>query len=252
VSIRTVADSMECVAGLAEAAARHGVRFGVLVECETGLERCGVVGVGAGLRLARTIADSPHLSFDGLMTYPPRGQTISVAAILSEMSRELAAIGLPPAIVSIGGTPDMYRADEYRVATEHRPGTYIYGDRCTVAAGVGTYDDCALTVVATVVSSPTSDRAIIDAGSKTLTSDLMGQEGYGYIKEYPDVRIIGLSEEHGHLDLRGADKRPRIGERITIIPNHACVVSNLHDRLFIDDGSGNLEVLAVDCRGMVR
>jgi D-serine deaminase-like pyridoxal phosphate-dependent protein len=109
----------------------------------------------------------------------------------------------------------------------------------------------ALTVVATVVSVPTADRAIIDAGSKTVTSVLMGQTDYGHIREYPEIRIVGLSEEHGHLDMRKSVARPKIGERITIIPNHACVASNLHDRVYVHDGDGVLDILRVDCRGSV-
>lgn len=251
ITIRTVADSAEGVAGLAAAAEKHKVGFGVLVECETGLKRCGVVDVATGLELARQIAGARYLSFDGLMTYPPRNQPESVGGILSEMKRRLASIGLAPAVVSIGGTPDMYHAERYRAGTEHRPGTYIYSDRSMVACGVGTHDDCALTVVATVVSAPEADRAIIDAGSKTITSDLMGFRDYGLVREYPDARIVGLSEEHGHLDLKDCAARPRIGERVTIIPNHACVVSNLHDRVFVHDGDGRLDTLVVDCRGTV-
>src|SRR5690606_30594117 len=118
-------------------------------------------------------------------------------------------------------------------ATEHRPGTYIYMDRSQVARNVGTWADCALTVLATVVSRPTEDRAIIDAGSKALTSDTLGLTGFGLIEAYPEAVITGLSEEHGTLDLSRCTDKPRIGDTVRIIPNHACVVSNLFDRVHL-------------------
>ena len=102
-------------------------------------------------------------------------------------------------------------------------------------------EDCALRVVATVVSRPTGDRAILDAGSKSLTSDLArGAEGHGLIVEYPEAQIVMLSEEHGHVDLSACAERPRIGEVVTVIPNHACVVSNLVDAVVVHR-SGTIE-----------
>src|SRR5690606_15971851 len=155
------------------------------------------------------------------------GQVEANAAWLAAAKLALTAAGLPPAAVSNGGTPDLWRAHEVTAATEHRPGTYIYMDRFQVAKGVGSFDDCALTVLATVVSRPTEDRAIIDAGAKALTSDLLGLTGHGYIEAYPGAVVVGLSEEHGTIDLSACADKPKIGEKLRIIPNHACVVSNL-------------------------
>jgi D-serine deaminase-like pyridoxal phosphate-dependent protein len=203
------------------------------------------------LALARTIAAAPGLAFAGLMTYPAAGKVEANAAWLSETVALLTCDGLAPRIVSNGGSPDLWRAGEVSAATEHRPGTYIYLDLYQVAKGVGGLEDCALNVLATVVSRPTPDRAIIDAGSKALTSDTLGMEGFGRVVEYPDAIIRSLSEEHGSIDLTNCAAKPVVGERIRIIPNHACVVSNLFDRVALVKADGSVDMQKVDARGRV-
>jgi D-serine deaminase-like pyridoxal phosphate-dependent protein len=186
------------------------------------------------------------------MTYPPKGETAATRAWLEAALQALDRAGLSHGIVSVGGTPDMYRAGELGVSTEHRPGTYVYSDRYMVAHGIGTFDDCALTVVSTVVSRAAPDRGVIDAGSKTLSSDPMGLEGHGMLREAPRARLAGLSEEHGHLDLADSPERPRVGDRVTIVPNHACAVSNLHDEIVAHRGGRVERVFKVAARGKVR
>lgn len=251
VNISVTADSTETVEGLSRTFADAAKPLTVLVECDTGMGRCGVQTPVAALALAEKIANSAGLAFGGLMTYPAAGQVEANAAWLSAARVALSAAGLPATVVSNGGTPDLWRAHEVTAATEHRPGTYIYMDRFQVAKGVGSFDDCALTVLATVVSRPTEDRAIIDAGSKALTSDTLGMAGFGLIEAYPDAVISGLSEEHGTVDLSRCATRPVIGETLRIIPNHACVVSNLFDRVTLVSGNAVVETVAVDARGRV-
>ena len=94
-----------------------------------------------------------------------------------------------------------------------------------------TLDTCALRIFATVVSRPTPERGILDAGSKTLSSDLHGLDGHGYICEYPEAKIYALSEEHGHVDFSACARKPEIGERVSIIPNHCCTVTSLFDQM---------------------
>ena len=248
VNLSVTADSAETVEGLSATFAGSGKPLTVLVECDTGMGRCGVQTPAAALALAEKIANSPGLLFGGLMTYPAAGQVEANAAWLAAARIALTAAGLPPAVVSNGGTPDIWRAHEVTAATEHRPGTYIYMDRYQ---GVGTYADCALTVLATVVSRPTPDRAIIDAGSKALTSDLLGMTGFGLIEAYPEAVIVGLSEEHGPVDLTACASRPAIGDRLRIIPNHSCVVSNLFDAVHLVRGDELVETVTVAARGRV-
>ena len=251
IDIKVTADSAQTVAGLSTTFASSAKPLTVLVECDTGMGRCGVQTPADAVALAQTITASPGLTFGGLMTYPAAGQVEANAAWLAAARLALTDAGLTPAIVSNGGTPDIWRAHEVTAATEHRPGTYIYMDRFQVAKGVGGFEDCALTVLATVVSRPSENRAIIDAGSKALTSDLLGMTGFGLIEQYPEAVIVGLSEEHGTIDLTNCARKPAIGDKLRIIPNHACVVSNLFDEVHLISGDRVVEKVAVAARGRV-
>jgi len=247
-----VTDSAEVADGIAQAAGAAGVRIELLVECDTGTGRCGVQSAQEAAALAERVASTRGVSFGGLMVYPEKGKVERTRAWLAAALAALSRSGLEARTVSVGGTPDMYRAHELEHSTEHRPGTYIYSDRAIAAAGVGTLDDAALRVVATVVSRPTADRAILDAGSKTLTSDLLGFSDHGVILEYPKASIVRLNEEHGIVDLSNSPERPRIGERVTIVPNHCCVVSNLFDSVYAVSDGRVLREIPVAARGMVR
>ena len=251
--IKVVADSAEAVDGLSATMFHAGLILPVLVECDTGAGRCGVTTPEAARALAETIDRSPGLAFRGLMTYPLRNATAMVQVWLEEAIDLCKSAGLDVAVVSNGGTPDLYRAHEVTAATEHRPGTYIYSDRSQVEInGFGTWDDCALAVHATVVSHPAAERCVIDAGSKSLSSDLLGLQHYGRIVEHPDWEIRGLSEEHGHVHVPRGAVAPKIGERVAIIPNHVCVVSNLTDRVHaVRQGKVEM-VYAVAARGKVQ
>ncbi len=251
VQLAVTADSEATVNGLAAAFRKQPKSLIVLVECDTGAGRCGVQSPQEAVALAKLIEASEGLKFAGFMTYPKNGGISENEAFLSAAKQLALDAGLDPRIISNGGSPDMWRAHEVTTATEHRPGTYIYMDRFQVAKGVGSFDDCALTVLATIVSRPTGNRAIIDAGSKSLTSDTLGMEGFGRIVEYPDAVITSLSEEHGTIDLSACGNKPQIGERVRIIPNHACVVSNLFDKVNLISGDEVVEIADVAARGRV-
>jgi D-serine deaminase-like pyridoxal phosphate-dependent protein len=133
---------------------------------------------------------------------------------------------------------------------ELRVGTYVYGDRACIANGSVPLDDCALRVVATVVSRPTRDRAIIDAGSKTLTSDLaVDQTGLGQLVEHPEAAIYALNEEHGYVDVSACAEPPGIGDRVTVIPNHACTTANMHDQAVLHRAGEIVDVVPTAARG---
>lgn len=250
-ALEVSADSAPVVDGLAEAFAGTGRPLPVLVECDTGARRCGVQTPEAARELALRIAAAPALRLGGLMTYPAKGAPDRAAAFLAEAKALIEAAGVAVPKVSSGGTPDMWRAHEHAVVTEYRVGTYIYNDLMEVACGAASLEDCALTVLTTVVSRPTPDRAILDAGSKSLTSDLNGQTGYGRIVEHPEAVIYGLSEEHGHVDLTACPTRPALGQKVRVVPNHACPVSNLFDRIVTVRGDRVEGSLAVAARGRV-
>lgn len=228
IDVQVTVDSSFTAQGLSEAADAAGVVLPVLVEFDSGLERCGMQTPAAASELAQEIDWLPGLRFAGLMCYPSNE---TVGPFVRETRRLLAAAGLDLEKVSGGGSPVAWRAQEFPEVTEHRAGMYVYGDRYGIEHGANTLEQCALHIVTTVVSRPTADRGILDAGSKTLSSDQMGLAGHGLILEYPDAVIYKLSEEHGHVDFSACPEKPAIGERVTVIPNHGCAVGNLFNQM---------------------
>jgi D-serine deaminase-like pyridoxal phosphate-dependent protein len=226
-------DSEDLLPGLA------GADVGVLVECDTGLGRTGVQSPDAAAALAHAIARTDGLRFAGFLTYPVLpGASEFLAAAVAQTDLEVQTI-------STGGTPTMWSAHELvPLVTEYRVGNYAFYDRKSVAAGAATLDDVALTVHATVVSRPTSGRAILDAGSKALTSDPGPDELFGEILEAPGSRIVELNEEHAYVEV-GPGDRLELGQRVRVVPNHACVVVNLFDELHVEPEG----VWRVDARG---
>jgi D-serine deaminase-like pyridoxal phosphate-dependent protein len=250
VALSVTADSPDTVAGYAATMLGRARPLTVLVECDTGGGRCGVQSAAQALALARQIAMAPGLRFGGLMTYPARGKPVETDRWLADAKALLEQAGLAVPRITAGNSPDMWHEGDL-VVTERRPGTYIYFDRSQVAFGAARFDECALTVLATVVSRPTPTRAVIDAGSKSLSSDTLGLTGFGVIQGREDIAIAGLSEEHGVIQLPEPSDWPRIGDRLHIIPNHVCVVSNLFDAVHVVDGAGEVERVPVAARGRV-
>jgi D-serine deaminase-like pyridoxal phosphate-dependent protein len=249
VRMSVTADSDVTVRGLAAAAQRAGVTLPVLVEFDTGGSRCGVQSPQAAADLARLIAGSEGLRFGGLMTYPSNANTGVFVRATTDL---LAPDGIPIERVSGGGTANMWHAHECPEVNEYRAGMYIFGDRKVISAGAMTLEECAFKVLTTVVSRPTADRGILDGGSKTFSSDLLGLEGHGLILEYPDARFYSMSEEHGHVDFAACARKPAIGERVTVIVNHCCPVANLFNQL-VGVRAGQVEVVwPVAARGMVQ
>lgn len=250
VNLSVVADNEVVVAGLAAKFTEPDRPLGVFVECDTGANRCGVQSKEHALVLARLIEQAPGLTFEGLMTYPPAGHVNQVADWLGDAKSYLEEAGLTIRHVSGGGSPDMWHAHQNPHVTDYRIGTYIYNDRSLVERGVCEWSDCALTVLATVVSTPTSHRAIIDAGSKVLTSDLLGLDGYGHVLGRPELKIDQLSEEHGRI-ISDIPHGLSVGERVRIVPNHCCVVSNMLEKISLVRGETFLNEERVTARGLV-
>jgi len=249
INISVTADSAFVIHGLSNAAGQAGLTLTVLIECDMGAQRCGVQSPQEAAELARLIGGLPNLHFGGLVTYPTNEH-------LDNFVRQTRSLikddGLQIERVSGGGTPAMWQAHTHPELTEHRAGIYVYGDRLSLRSGAVTLDTCALRVFTTVVSRPTPDRGILDAGSKSLSMDLHGLEGYGYICEYPEARIYSLSEEHGHVDFSACSRKPEIGEHVSIIPNHCCTVTCLFDEV-VGARDDEVEVTwQVAARGTVR
>jgi D-serine deaminase-like pyridoxal phosphate-dependent protein len=248
--LAVVADNEAVVRGLSEAGRRHGRDVPLLIECDTGFGRNGVQSPEAARELARFAMNLPRIRFEGLMTFPNKAPGTN--DFLTRALDLFEAEGIPVPVVSGGGSPALRTLDDFPMMTEHRAGTYVYNDVMMVSAGAATWDDCAMYVRATVVSRPTEDRAIIDAGSKVLTREQYTVKDFGRVVEYPDAAVANVSEEHGMVDLSRSAKKPKVGEVINVIPNHCCVVSNMVDEVYgLRDG--NVEVVwPVAARGKVQ
>jgi D-serine deaminase-like pyridoxal phosphate-dependent protein len=253
-------DSAEALRGLAEAARASGRPVGVLVEVDAGMGRVGVQSAEDAVALARAVADADGVEYRGIMFYPGHvrerveQQDAGIRTLSDRVGRTLdalAAAGVAPAVVSGGSTPTFWRSHEIAGLTEVRPGTSIFNDRTTAEIGACAWDDCAYSVLATVVSTAVPGQAVVDAGSKALSREEIRADaaGFGALLDRPEVVVKGVSEEHGLLDLSGTDWRPRIGERVRIVPNHVCVSVNLQERMYGVRGGEVVEVWDVAARG---
>jgi D-serine deaminase-like pyridoxal phosphate-dependent protein len=250
--IMVVADNVDMLEGLSFAAQNGGRTLDVLVEFDTGAGRNGSASPAATLALAQAIDRSQGLRLAGLMTYPPAFERQAVANAIAEMKQQLLGAGLPCERVSSGGSRDLWDASGFDDVTEYRAGTYIYNDRSLVAVKACTWEDCAETVLATVVSAPSSDRAIVDAGTKALTSDLLGLEGYGIVRALGDAKIYNANEEHGYLDTSKASRKVKVGETLKVLMNHTCPVNNLFDKVVFTRKNEVLGAMRIDARGKVQ
>jgi D-serine deaminase-like pyridoxal phosphate-dependent protein len=236
-------DAPESVRALATAASIARREIGVYVEVDLGMHRVGVAGPNEAVALARLVSEQSSLRYDGIAFYPGHireaitQQDASLTQLRTDLARvsdALAGAGLTPGVVSGGSTPAAWRMHEVDGVTEVRPGTYAYNDRTTAAVGACEWDDCALTVLATVVSTSVPGQAVIDAGTKALGREPMrgvDGEGFGAMLDRPEVVVSRMSEEHGILDLSRTDWRPRVGDLVRIVPNHVCIVVHQFDEI---------------------
>ena len=253
-------DSIAALEELRAAARRAGVAVGVLVELDVGMRRCGVGDPADAVSIARA-CDGEHVLYRGVMLYPGhvREPVAQQDRALEELHLSierfrgaLGDAGFAPAIVSGGSTPTAYRSHELTGLTEIRPGTYVFNDRTTEAIGACTREEIAYTILATVVSTAVDGQAVVDAGSKALSSDTIrapGREGFGELIDRPEVFVTRMSEEHGVLDLSRTDWRPRVGERVRIVPNHVCVSVNLQTTIYGARAAEIVEEWSPDARG---
>jgi D-serine deaminase-like pyridoxal phosphate-dependent protein len=256
------ADSLEGARTLGGVFAGAGRRLDVMVKVDVGLHRVGVPPDQA-VALATALAKEPGLQVRGIFTHGGHaygGATPeAVAAVgrsegdqLAETAERIRKAGLAIEEVSVGSTPTAAHAMTRTGVTECRPGNYVYCDASQVALGTCSLADCAMTVLATVVSVPAPDRAVIDAGSKTLSTDTLKPRvgGHGWILG-SESRLDRLSEEHGVVAVAPGDAFV-VGQRVRVLPNHACVVSNLHDAVLGVRGGRVETELKVAARGCVR
>ena len=251
--MRVAADNPTVVEHLGQAAALAGRDLHVLVECDTGRKRAGVETPEEAIAVARAIAATPGLIFEGLMMYPPEGAAAATNAFLARTQSGLREQGLSASVISSGGTPNLLALGNIDGQTEHRAGTSIFNDRMMMAAGFATVADCALTVYTTVVSRGAPERGILDAGSKTLTTETgWDLRGHGLILEHPEADLARFSEEHGILDLSRCNNRPKVGDVVRVIPNHICPVVNVVGELVLVRKGEIVGTLDVEARGKLK
>ena len=240
-------DSEEVARPMTEFMAGAGVSVGAVIELASELNRCGMTDARAATAVAGVIAAGRGLRFMGIMVYPSSEKSMP---LVSETLAALKAEGLSSEIVSGGGTPTAFRSHEFPGLTEIRAGTYIFNDWSYARDGVCSLDQCALRVIVTVVSTPAPGRVIIDGGSKTFSSDM----GFpmGHIVEYPEAVVHKMNEEHGFVDVSACPRPPGVGERLTVIPNHACGTVNMHNTLVGLRGQEVEVVWGIAARGRVQ
>jgi D-serine deaminase-like pyridoxal phosphate-dependent protein len=261
VRLRVALDSREALAHLALAADSAGREVEVLVEVDVGMGRVGVSDPAQVVELARAVTRHPPLRFSGILFYPghirvPADQQeaalAGVGRCVEGVLDALSRAGHPAEVVSGGSSPTLWQSHRFPGVTEIRAGTCIFHDRDMWSLGVCGLHEVAYTVLATVVSVAVGGQAVVDAGSKALAREEFrgGPEGgYGVLLDRPDVVVRSVSEEHGILDLRDSDWRPRVGDRVRIVPNHVCVSVNLQDRLLALGPGGSLTPIPLEARG---
>ncbi|MBX3014519.1 MAG: alanine racemase, partial [Caldilineaceae bacterium] len=225
------ADSTYTIDGLSAAATKAGVTLGVLVEMETGENRTGTTTALETVELAQAIDRAPGLELRGIMGFPT---SPAARPVLQETLALFDRHGLAHPIVSGGSTRYALQAHETPELTEYRIGEYPVGGYGHLLAGRHTLEQCALRVIATVVSRPTDGRVVLDCGSKTMSASILDTDkgpSIGYIVEYPDAYFYKFSEEHGHVDISACEKKPVIGERVQVLPVHPCPCVNEHDEI---------------------
>ena len=271
IALSFIVDDVDVARAWSDLAVARRTALSVLVKVDVGFHRCGIdpQDAGAAARVA-AVAALPGLDFLGLLSHAGHAYGAQSAAdaeaIAVEEARILrdlaAASGVVCRELSVGATPTARFSMHQPGVTEMRPGNYAYFDRTQVGLGSAAWEDCALTVLARVVSRPAPERVILDSGSKTLTNDLArgfsAMPGYGAVLEdlhaaKPDERLVidRLSEEHANVRASGGDPGLPTGTLVRIVPNHSCVVSNLVDAVWVVDGDHVVERLPVAARGRI-
>lgn len=268
-TITVAVDTLPGARMLAEAARGRGRHVPVVVEVNSGLDRCGVLPGEETLCLVRQLLELPELIFKGLMTHAGQAYGASSPRQVAEIGRHegevmvataglLRKSGIPVETVSVGSTPTVKTSGRVKGVTEIRPGNYVFYDAIQHGLGVAPLERCALSVLATVISRPAPGRAVIDAGSKTFALDKGAHgtavvQGFGVVKGLPGWQLTRLSEEHGILeDAAKMEREPEAGEVLEIIPNHACPVVNLTDRVLVVRSGKAVDEWRVAARGRVR
>ncbi len=265
--IKVCVDSVEGIKYLQDYLKTGNNKLKVLIEIDTGMNRCGISSYNKVEDIIFLLKKSDKLLFEGFMShsgniYGAKDRS-NLRQIALDEAKQMEALanycrerGIDVNEVSIGSTPSSYYLDKMSGFTEFRPGNYVFYDYIQICLGIAAIEDCALSVLTTVVSKPQSNRIVIDAGSKSLGLDKGAHSkeitsSYGYIKEIPNCSLERLSEEHGIVKVTPGNT-VRVGQKLTIIPNHACAVTNLFDEALVQKNGKIVDSWKVAARGKVQ
>ena len=271
VTLSFIVDDPAVAQQWSDLAVQRDTRLDILIKVDVGFHRCGIdPHAASAAATVRAIAAMPGLRLRGLLSHAGHGYHAAsetelerIAADEARLLRDLAAAAATPCEeISVGATPTARFSLKQDGLTEIRPGNYAYFDRTQVALGAARWDDCALTVLARVVSRPALDRVILDSGSKTLTNDgsrgFVPTTGFGVVQRdlfdaEPDAGLVieRLSEEHAAVRVVNEGTRLTTGDLVRVIPNHSCVVSNLVDAVWLVEDDRAVERLPVAARGRI-
>ena len=257
-------DSVEVAQPISDAAIQRGLRLPVVIKIDLGLRRTGVPDGKPAVELAEKIAKMPGLELSGIYTHEGHVHGAANSQELRQLAQEaghrmiqtadmIRKSGIEMDTVSVGSTPSARITCTVPGVTETRPGTYVFNDVSQIRIGVARETNCALTVLATVISVPAPDRAVIDAGTKALFSDKSSAYGaYGLVKGIPHVSLARAYEEHGVLSMEASAEKLKVGDKLEIIPNHVCPVVNLFDELVGVRENNVMLTWSVAARGKLR
>ncbi|TAH52874.1 MAG: hypothetical protein EYC68_05715 [Chloroflexota bacterium] len=261
-NVRVSLDSRQVAQDISDAAHARGAKIGMYVEVDVGLGRVGTMHHEGARDLVREIVELPGVEFLGIMTHA--GHTYKAKSLeeirqigkeegewMVETAELIRADGIEVREVSVGSTPTARFSANVKGVTEIRPGTYVFYDTTQVLKYACSWDDCAQTILATVVAKH-PDRLIFDAGSKTLSSDAAPNGLFGTVKNFPNLEIWRLNEEHATVRIAGEGPLPNIGDKVEIIPNHACAVMNLHDSFVAVSQDQVIGEFEIQARGKIR
>ena len=258
IDLKVAIDNYENAVEISKACSEVGTELKVFVDVDVGMHRCGVLPVEAGV-LADKISRLKNLVFTGIMGYDGHvshgnsksGQSEMAEEAMDQIAiaqKEIRKAGLEIQVTSVGSSVSTWTDAKRPEVTEVQPGMYLFNAINLVEAGVATVDDCALTVLSTVMSKPADDRAILDAGSKAFHFDHCK---YPWLVGFEDAEIYGFSEEHANVRLKGASRSLKVGDRVKGIPQHCCTCINQHNEM-VALRKGKVEnVWKVAARGMM-
>jgi D-serine deaminase-like pyridoxal phosphate-dependent protein len=245
-------DDYENARAISEAAGQAGVKVNVVVEINVGLNRCGVRPGKPALEFVQKITGLKNLVFRGVMGYEgglyikepdeKKGKCLECNRLLVESKELIEQGGIPVDIVTAGGSNTSHLSGIYPGITDIQVGSYVTMDAHNTLYGLGF--EQAITVLTTVISRPEKERAVTDAGKKSLSTD----EGNPVSRE-PGISVSKLNEEHGHLAIDHPDHGLKVGDKIEIVPSHGCTTIPLYDRYVVIRNDHVDSVMEIRARG---